>query len=261
MKSKIDKILDIILISALLGLASEVIYFHYLRSKEVKSDRVIETQGRESKNEGIRREEPPKKETPIKKEISLPDSFVLDIPFITQAPFRSWKKYPFNHTCEEASILQVHYYFEKKQPNDESKIYQELLDLVNFEMKNYGFADDTSASQTARLIRDYYGYNARVYYDISLEDIKRELVKGHPVIIPTAGRLLGNPHFTPPGPLYHMLVIKGYTPTEFIANDPGTYHTGANWRYSYQTLKKAIHDWGSGDVENGRRAMISISPG
>lgn len=190
----------------------------------------------------------------------LPNNANLDIPFITQAPFRSWKEYPFNHTCEEASVLQVYYYFEKKQPTDESKIRQELLELVDFEIKNYGIHEDTSASQTAKLIKDYYGYDARVYYDIFLEDIKKELAAGNPVIIPAAGRLLGNPNFTPPGPLFHMLVLKGYTSTDFIANDPGTYRTGADWKYSYQTLENAIHDWNDGDVLNGKRAMIVVYP-
>lgn len=97
-----------------------------------------------------------------------------------------------------------------------------------------------------------------------MEDIKKELAKGNPVIVPTAGRLLSNPYFTPPGPLYHMLLIKGYsttsTTTEFITHDPGTIR-GANFVYSYQTLETSIHDLESKDLENitnGRSAMISI---
>lgn len=69
--------------------------------------------------------------------------------------------------------------------------------------------------------------------------------------------MLGNPYFTPPGPIYHMLVIKGYNLTEFITNDPGT-RRGADYVYSYQTLMKAIHDWNNGNVESGKSATISV---
>lgn len=40
---------------------------------------------------------------------TVPDSMNLDVPFIVQAPFGLWAKYPFNHTCEEASVLMLHY--------------------------------------------------------------------------------------------------------------------------------------------------------
>ena len=151
----------------------------------------------------------------------------------------------------------AHYYLEGKTIIEPAVARKELLALVEYEKKNYGFHEDTSTEQTAQLIRDYYGYKVKVYYDISLEDIKKELARGNPVIVPTAGRLLNNPYFTPPGPIYHMLVVKGYTPTEFITNDPGT-KRGADYSYSYQVLEKAIHDWNNGDVENGKSAMISI---
>lgn len=200
-----------------------------------------------------------KTENKVIENTPLPESFILDIPFVTQAPFRRWEEYPFNHTCEEASVLQIYYYFERKQVK-EDEVYEKLLDLVDFEIKNYGFHEDTSAAQTAKLIGDYYGYKTKVVYDISLEDIKKEIAQGNPIIIPTAGRLLGNPHFTPPGPLYHMLVIKGYNQKEFITNDVGTYETGENWPYSYDTIKKAIHDWNNGDALNGKSAMIVIYP-
>lgn len=200
-----------------------------------------------------------KTENKVVENTLLPKSFILDIPFVTQAPFRSWEEYPFNHTCEEASVLQIYYYFERKQVK-EDEVYEKLLDLVDFEIKNYGFHEDTSAAQTAKLIEDYYDYKTKVVYDISLEDIKKEIAQGNPVIIPTAGRLLNNPHFTPPGPFYHMLVIKGYNQEGFITNDVGTYKTGENWLYSYQILEKAIHDWNDGDVLNGKSAIIVVYP-
>jgi hypothetical protein len=253
MKDKLNTILNIIIAMIVVALVFEIAYIlsHVRWGSGITEPIIINSTPQtpitvETAIEDVAEEEP-----------VIPESMVLDVPFITQAPFRSWKEYPFNHTCEEATVLQIHYYFDR-QSIEESKIKQELLDLVDFEEKTYGFHEDTSTAQTARLIEDYYGYKTQVYYDISVNDIKKEISKGNPVIVPTAGRLLNNPHFTPPGPLYHMIVIKGYTPTEFITNDPGTYRTGKNWPYSYQILENAIHDWNEGDVLNGRSAMIVV---
>ena len=47
--------------------------------------------------------------------------------------------------------------------------------------------------------------------------------RGVPVLLPAAGRLLRNPYFSGQGPLYHMLVVKGYTRDgKIITDDPGT---------------------------------------
>ena len=201
-------------------------------------------------------EEAPQKEP--EKELPLPAEVNLDIPFIIQAPFNDWS-YPFNHTCEEAAVLMVNYYLEGQTSVDQAQIKQELLDIVEYQTKNYGFHEDTSAAQTAKLISDYYGYAAEVKYGISSEDIKKELARGNPVIVPAAGRLLNNQYFKPPGPLYHMLVIKGYNADGFITNDGGT-RMGADLIYSYQVIENAIHDL-EGDllsIDSGRPAMIAV---
>jgi uncharacterized protein YvpB len=187
---------------------------------------------------------------------ALPASVYLDVPFILQAPFGQWV-YPFTYTCEEASVLMVHYYLSGQKTVNENTTKQELLFLVNFENKNYGFSNDTTAEQTAQLIRDYYGYSAQVFYNISLDDIKRELAKGNPVIVPASGRLLQNPNFTPPGPIFHMLVIKGYDENGFIVNDDGT-HNGKDYKYSFTTLANAIHDVDYNNPVSGKSAMIIV---
>jgi len=251
MKSKTDKILEIIAVLVLIGLLFEGIYLYYNwpRGDKIHSVSDTETHLATEVNPAIEKSSPP-----------LPEEVNLEIPFTSQAPFGDWS-YPFNHTCEEAAVLMAHYYVEGKTTIDSAKAREELLDLVEYEKKNYGFHEDTNTAQTAQLIKDYYGYSVKVEYDISLEDIKKELAKGNPVIVPTAGRLLGNPYYTPPGPLYHMLLIKGYsTTTDFIVHDAGT-SRGENFVYSYQTLENAIHDLEGEDLENivnGRPAMISV---
>lgn len=251
MKSKTNKILGIIIILVLTSLVvgGIYIYYHWFSMDELLPVSDNKTYLLSEENSS----------PTIEKEPSLPETINLEIPFTSQAPFGDWS-YPFNYTCEEAAILMVHYYFEGKSTIDPAEAREELLNLIAYEEKNYGFHEDTDAAQTAQLIRDYYGYSVKVKYDISLQDIKKELAKGNPVIIPVAGRLLGNPYFTPPGPLYHMLLVKGYNAIGFITNDPGT-KNGADFVYSYQTLQKAIHDFENKEPENitsGRSAMISI---
>ncbi len=254
MKLKIDKIFRMILILVFMGLVFEGIYIytHWLRA--VEAGKLVK-RGQASLADEESEKIEQSQDTEILTESILPQSFYLDIPFVCQAPLGNWNP-PFDHACEEAAILMVHYYFQQEsiEPDVAAK---EISEIIDFEMENYGFHKDTSAEQTAQLIRDYFGYKARVYYDASLEDIKKELIEGNPVIVPTAGRMLENPYFTPPGPLVHMLVIKGYTSEDFIVNDPGT-RKGADYTYSYSILEEAIHDWSEGDVENGSSAMIVI---
>ena len=262
MKLKIDKILDVILVLSLAGFTLEVIYLYYHWPKRVNFNRIEEMQDNNFTNRKlkvnkkiVKLKQSAQKDNANRKKITIPSSFTLNIPFVCQAPLGNWGS-PFNHACEEASVLMVHYYFQGETV-DPSKAAQDIRDMVNFEKRTYGFYKDTSAEQTAQLIRDYYGYRADVHYNVSLKDIKKELVKGNVVIAPTAGRKLLNPYFKSPGPIYHMLVIKGYTPTEFITNDPGT-KRGADYAYPYQIIKSAICDWSNGHLEKNKSVIISV---
>lgn len=215
-----------------------------------------------SKNAGEKPDDK-KEETIIKsprlEENKLPNEINLAVPFTVQAPFADWNL-PYKETCEEASILMAEAFYNKKYltPNLADA---EILNLVNFQKKYFGFYEDTDAAQTAEIARKYYDFkNIKIIYDITIEDIKKELALGYPVIIPAAGRLLPNPYFRQPGPLYHMLVIKGYTADgRFITNDPGT-KRGADFLYRYEDLYSAIHDWNNGDVYKGKKTMIVIMP-
>ena len=117
----------------------------------------------------------------------------------------------------------------------------------------------TTAEQTAAVIETYYYLSPEVILNPTTEDLMTALAAGYPVIIPVAGRLLGNPNFTGEGPLYHVLVIKGYTEKGFITNDPGT-RNGADYFYTFDVIMNAIHDWNGGDVLNGQKIMIIVRP-
>lgn len=133
--------------------------------------------------------------------------------------------------------------------------------IRQFEAAVFGRWKDTSAEETARILRELYGFSNVATKQIeSPDDIKKELSAGRLVLAPAAGRQLGNPYFTPPGPRYHMLVIRGFDDDRgvFMTNDPGT-RRGEGLRYPQQTLFAAIHDLNNGDVADGEKRVIIIA--
>lgn len=206
-------------------------------------------------------EETPEPEVlPVEATTDLPAEFNLAIPFTSQAPKSNWED-PYQELCEEASALMAAYYYQGKPAGkvDSNEADADLLKMVDFENSFFGFYKDTTAAQTASLLEAYFQLNAELIGDPTIEDIKTAVAAGHPVIIPAAGRKLGNPNFTGEGPLYHVLLVKGYTADGFITNDPGT-RLGADYFYSYDVLMNAIHDWNGGDVDNGQKIVIVVLP-
>lgn len=186
-----------------------------------------------------------------------PSSINLDIPFGSQAPFSNWDL-PYQEACEEAAVIMAHYYYEGKKLTPKI-MDEEILKLVDWQNKTFGYYEDTTAEEIARTLREYFGHkNVEVRYEFTMEDIKNEVAQGHPVIVPAAGRLLPNPNFKQPGPLYHALVIKGFTKNKIITNDPGT-RKGHNFLYAPEALMNAIHDWNPEDILLGRKAMVVVS--
>ncbi|MCX6807029.1 MAG: C39 family peptidase [Candidatus Berkelbacteria bacterium] len=189
-------------------------------------------------------------------EQKIPDKYELKVPFLTQAPYTNWDELHEN-ACEEASAILVHYY-KKGLKLTTAEMENQILKMVDYEIKKYNKHKNLTAKETAELIKEFYGYkNVRVVYDFSWDDLKKEIVKGNPVIVPAAGRLLKNPNFRGAGPVYHMFVIKGYNSKEIITNDVGT-RKGNGYRYTYKTLDLAIHDWTGYEstINSGRRVMI-----
>lgn len=197
-------------------------------------------------------------------------SINLDVPFSPQAPFANWAL-PYQEACEEASVLLADRFY-KGQNLSREEADKEMLAIIEWEKKNFGYYEHTTSEQTAEILRRYFGYKkVKVEYDITIDDIKRELSEGRPVIIPFAGRLLGNPYFRQPGPIYHMLVVKGYTEDgKFITNDVGT-KRGKDFLYDPDVLFNAIHDapesgsaWNDPAPEKyilaGRKAMVVVYP-
>jgi hypothetical protein len=192
-----------------------------------------------------------------------PKSLELKVPFAPQAPFGNWDAVH-EETCEEASMIMASEYVKAQVLGDQA-VEDELQRLLKWEADK-GYKVDLTVAEAVKVLVQYFGVVGKVTTNVTTERIKSELVKGNILIIPVAGRLLNNPNFKAPGPIYHMLVVKGYDATNFITNDPGT-RKGNGYKYSYQTIINAIHDWdhqlaegGMTDTEmaQGAKTMIII---
>jgi len=192
-------------------------------------------------------------------EQTLPSSYKIEnVPFQPQAPFANWDELH-DEACEEASLVIAKYYLDGKSLSAE-EMDQEILGQVSWEVKNWGSHKDLTAQETVELGESFYGLNGLEAKIInSIDEIKKEIAQNHPVIVPAAGRLLGNPYYRQPGPVYHMLVVTGYNEKEIITNDIGT-KRGENFEYANSIFYNAIHDWAglSENIENGQKVMIVI---
>lgn len=237
-------------------------FFWSIKNKEMNAVPVaknyteVETLKAQNSSENLDTSKNPTAAAP--KDYVLPEDANLLIPFTSQAPHQNWSS-PYNDFCEEASILMVASYIKNNQILNSNDADAKMLSIMDFEMKRFGYNKDTTAEETAIILREFYNLQkVKVVYNPTIQDIKFALAQGQAIIAPLAGREINNPNFRTPGPLYHMLVIKGYDKkNNFITNDPGT-RKGADYKYKAETIMKALHDWNNGDVYNGREVVIII---
>lgn len=189
----------------------------------------------------------------------LPESLNLDLPFYTQAPFSNWD-YPWQETCEEASVLLVANAFKDLQLNRQD-FNTELLRLVDWEKDTFGDYTHTTVAQTAQMMEENYGLKTQIHLKPSFEDLQGILAQGHLIIAPFDGKALNNPNFRNGGPRYHMLVIKGYdaAKNQVVTHDVGT-RNGENYVYSWDTIADALHDWHDEDMSLGTPSFIEVYP-
>lgn len=188
--------------------------------------------------------------------VNIPETYeIANVPFVSQAPFANWDQLH-DEACEEASIVIVKYYLDGKSLSAD-QMEAEIQMLVGWQEKNWGGHNDLTAAQTADLAKAVYNINLTEKPIQSIDDIKSEVSQNHLVIVPTAGRLLGNPNFRTPGPVYHMLVISGYNQNSLTTQDVGT-RNGKNYIYANSILFNAIHDWaGTPDaISSGQKVML-----
>lgn len=243
-KKVITKVI-ILIIFAIFAYAILDIYFiknEYLVTNNNKNPFVEKTD--ENKGNGI---------TPIKLP-DLPKSAYIDLPFITQSPFASWDALH-EDACEEASLLMVKYWLDQRNSVSKTETDNDIKAMVAYEEAN-GYGVSITLNELNQIAIDYLGIaNEEVKKNISIDDIKRELADGNPVIVGAAGKVLENPNFRNGGPNYHMLVIIGYDEKGFITNDPGT-RKGEDYRYSFENLFESIHDWNPNNILDGEKNYL-----
>ncbi|MDD3190147.1 MAG: C39 family peptidase [Candidatus Pacebacteria bacterium] len=202
----------------------------------------------------------------LPEEIDIPRTIIIkNVPFASQAPFGDWEDPRQQHGCEEASLLMAYYWILGK-PLSPDKALEEIITISEFEDENFSGAYDLSIADTLKLWNEYFASGrAFTKYDISLEDIKKELAEGNLVIVPINGVKLQNPHYTAPGPEFHEMIVIGYDDRagEFITHDPGTRY-GANYHYDYNIFMDSIRDYKTGfnePVDEVKKAMLVVGKG
>jgi len=183
--------------------------------------------------------EQPLKVEPKAEDSNLSSNVDWPVPFAMQAPFSNWDM-PYQEMCEEAALVLTAKYY-NKEPLDKNIMDQELKKIRDWESDKWGIYTDSTAAEIKEMGESIYNLNIVISEDVSVENIKNNLRKNYLVLVPTAGRELHNPYFKQPGPLYHILVLRGFNETNFIANDVGI-GKGEAYQYKFQTVINATHD-------------------
>ena len=190
---------------------------------------------------------------------NAPAELNLKMTFYSQAPFGDWS-FPWQEACEEASALLVaNTYFHHNWSRENFR--DEILKLVEWETKTFGDYKDTNAAQIARFLKEYLGLDSKVYTDPSFEDVRTILERGHFILMPFDGKLIGNPNYKNGGPVYHVMVLKGFkvgASQKIITEDVGT-RNGEDYVYPWSTLQNAMHEFAV-PMSRGAKVMIEVLP-
>lgn len=177
----------------------------------------------------------------------IPEKAYLEVPFICQAPLETNENWTHHEeSCEEAALLMAYLYEQDKEITKE-EANTEILNMIDWQIEKWGSHHDIYAQDLKKFAISYYQIEPekiKIIQNATLEQIKEQISKGHPVIVPITGEILKNPYYPHPG--YHMLVVIGYTETHIITNDNGTRH-GADFSYEYDVFESAMNDTG-GDI-------------
>lgn len=187
---------------------------------------------------------------------SLPAVVEIQVPYLSQVFGGEWVS-PWNEACEEASITMVQAYYNHQTTIEVKDARPHMQDFIDWEMETFKKNNDTTAAETLRLIKEKTNLRASIKRNPSVNNIKVELAKDHPVIaFLNMYKLYGE---TAQGDSFHVLVITGYDEAkkQFIINDPAR----SPKRYSYDVLMKALHDFNPKSKEaDGVPTVIFTAP-
>lgn len=262
----LGKIVKIYILIAIIAIAAAM-YFSLRGQKENNNNRTnITNSPSQAQPEEINISKPESQteidlaQPPISEEKSaqtVPEKFLLDMPFYSQAPFSNWDKIH-EEMCEESSLLNAGLYLLGKKLSGDN-FEKELEKIKKLEEKELGDYKSNNVSEIKQISDTYFErkIQSKIIDDPTAEQIESEISQNHPIIVPLSGREIGNPNFTPPGPLYHMLVIKGYDGQNFITNDVGT-RKGNSYTYRKGVIMKNMHDWNEKDIHLGEKRVLVL---
>ncbi len=193
--------------------------------------------------------------------VSIPPQALLAVPFTSQAPEGNWEQ-PWQDACEEAAVLMMDAFY---KGYNLSPLFakDELQKMVNWEGTK-GWGGSIEMDKIKILLDDFVwkkseiiNQKSKIIENPTIDDMKRFIANNTPVLVVADGKKLPNPNFTNGGPVYHALVIIGYTETVFITNDPGT-RNGEKFEYLYADLMNAIGDWNNGTPSEGRKVVLVL---
>lgn len=268
MNNMMKLIMKVIFLSV--SIAVFVYFINYEKDKNVKfevANNIESESGKNIENSSEQNIVINPKSTEVQDTIVLEKDILLEVPFILQAPFGNWSDPIFEDACEEAAILMADGWLQEKDFTAQES-FDGIMKIVEIEKKELGEYVDASAKDVAKILKKITGSEKIIVQEnITLEDIIEEIIRGNLIIVPTNGRKLFNPFYTPPGPVTHMIVIIGYDilSGEFITNDSGT-KRGQGFRYNENVLFGAIRDYPTGNHYKNpinesviKKVMITIS--
>jgi len=264
MRKGYKKLLVILLTAAVLLAGYFLFFWKKLASEPPKptaqNNQIAQNQKGEAKNSETENQTEEKKTEPAEEKPApnIPEKFLLEIPFYSQTPLSKWDAFH-EEMCEEASVLNAGLYLAGKKLTKE-EFEAELQKMQKTEKKEIGEWKSTTITQIKKLVDVYFdgAIKSKIVDNPSIEDIETEISAENPVIIHLSGRDIGNPNFTPPGPVYHMLVIKGYDSQNFITNDVGT-RKGNSYVYKKEVLMKNMHDWNKKNIHAGGKRILVLT--
>jgi hypothetical protein len=180
----------------------------------------------------------------------------LIVPFTSQAPERNWDE-PWQDACEEAAILMLDAYY-KGYGLSLLSAKDELQKMIDWETAQ-GWGGSISMEKIKKIATDYLKIKRKIsiVQDPTIDQIKKFIKDGHPVLAVADGKILPNRYYSNGGPVYHAFVIRGYTDDKFITNDPGV-NRGTNFVFPVSSVMESLHDWNGGDVKNGGKVILVI---
>lgn len=174
------------------------------------------------------------------------EKITLTVPYVSEAPEGIWSQ-PWANACEEASIMMIDQYYAGKKSVSVSEAKAYLQNLFDKEEILYNSSRNADSEEINKLAQDYTSFIGSIKRNPSLDEIKKEITEGRPVLSLHRGFDLKNPNieFSPTLSSYHTMVVVGFDNDKkmFIVHDPGDEKYGEKHWYSYSVFMDSLHDY------------------